>query len=107
MLIDIETGHLDRGYGGDPVRQTCMHYGIRDIVCTPTRRPKTTCGQPKNDPLGMRWSVEPTNSWLSNFGQLRPNTDRNTKARLGQLALAIAAINTIKLTKLANQHHPT
>jgi hypothetical protein len=26
--------------------------------------------------LGMRWPVERTNSWLSNFGQLRRNTDK-------------------------------
>lgn len=107
MLFAIETLHLDRGYNGDPVRRTCMHYGINDIVRTPKRRPKTTCGQPNTAPLGMRWSVERTNSWLSNSGQLRRNTDRNTKARLGQLALAIAAIITIKLTKWADQHHPT
>ena len=25
-------------------------------------------------PLGMRWTVERTNSWLSNYGQLRRNT---------------------------------
>ena len=32
--------------------------------------------------LGMRWTIERTNSWLSNL-----STDRNTTARLGQLAL--------------------
>ncbi|MDE0494445.1 MAG: hypothetical protein OXH54_10935 [Acidimicrobiaceae bacterium] len=55
-------------------------------------------------PLGMRWAVERTNSWLSNFGQLR----RSTKARLGQLALAIVAIITIKLFKWADRwnDHP-
>ena len=26
-------------------------------------------------PLGQRWAIERTNSWLSNFGQLRRNTD--------------------------------
>jgi hypothetical protein len=33
-------------------------------------------------PLGMRWPVERTNSWLSNFGQLRRNTDRFVHRRL-------------------------
>ncbi len=28
-------------------------------------------------PMGLRWPVERTNSWLSNYGQLRRNTDRN------------------------------
>jgi hypothetical protein len=26
--------------------------------------------------LGLRWIVEAANSWLSNYGQLRRNTDR-------------------------------
>ena len=43
----------------------------------------------------MRWAIERTNSWLSNFGQLRHSTDRNTTARLGQLALAVALIITV------------
>lgn len=36
--------------------------------------------------LGMRWPVERTNSWLSNFGQLGRNTDRFIAQRLGQVA---------------------
>ncbi len=35
----------------------------------------------------------------SNFGRLRRSTDRNTEARHGQLALAIAAILTVKLVE--------
>jgi hypothetical protein len=45
----------------------------------------------------MRWPVERTNSWLSNFGQLRRNTDRRILQRLGQFALAVALIIVIKL----------
>ncbi|WP_419917674.1 transposase [Candidatus Poriferisocius sp.] len=100
LHLDIETLHLDRGYTGEPVRRTCWSYGIEDIVCAPKRAPATTPQEPKPIPLGKRWTIERTNSWLSNFGQLRRNTDRNTKARLGQLALAITLIITIKLTKL-------
>jgi len=44
---------------------------------------------------------------LSNFGQLRRSTDRNTKARLGQLTLAIALIITVKLFKWADRYNPT
>ena len=47
--------------------------------------------------LGLRWTVERTNSWLSNHGQLRRNTDRRTAHRLAQLALAITLIITGKL----------
>jgi len=51
----------------------------------------------------MRWPVERTNSWLSNFGQLRRNTDRLTAQRLGQIALAVTLILTIKLVKWAKR----
>lgn len=53
--------------------------------------------------LGMRWPVERTNSWFSNFGQLRRNTDRHPKQRLGQVALAVTLILTIKLVKWAKR----
>ena len=53
--------------------------------------------------LGLRWPVERTNSWLSNFGQLRRNTDRFNPQRLGQIALAIALILTVKLVKWAKR----
>ena len=103
LLADVETIHLDRGYSGNPVLAVCRNFGIDDVVRTPKRPPGRVCKQPKTVPLGMRWTIERTNSWLSNFGQLRRSTDRDTKARLGQLALAIAAIITIKLIKWANR----
>ena len=46
-----------------------------------------------------RWSVKRTNSWLSNFGQLRRNTDRFSAHRLAQFALAVSLIITVKLVK--------
>lgn len=51
----------------------------------------------------MRWPVERTNSWLSNFGQLRRNTDRYANQRLGQIALAIALILTGKIALWAKR----
>ncbi len=51
--------------------------------------------------MGLRWAVERTNSWLSNFGQLRRNTDRFNAHRLAQFALAVALIITVKLAKWA------
>jgi len=54
----------------------------------------------------MRWPVERTNSWLSNFGQLRRNTDRFIAQRLGQFAFATALIITIKLIKWADRWSP-
>ena len=51
----------------------------------------------------MRWPVERTNSWLTNFGQLRRNTDRQPKQRLGQIALPTARILTVQLIKWAKR----
>ena len=45
----------------------------------------------------MRWPIERANSWLSNFGQLRRNTDRRALHRLAQLALAITLLLAAKL----------
>ena len=107
LLADIETLHLDRGYSGNPVIGTCHSYGIDDVVRSKKRPRGKQRREPVAVPLGMRWTVERTNSWLSNFGQLRRSTDRNTKARLGQLALAIAVIITVKLFKWADRwNHP-
>lgn len=107
LLADVETLHLDRGYAGDPVLETCHSYGIGDVVRAKKRPRGRQRREPKAVPLGMRWTIERTNSWLSNFGQLRRSTDRNTKARLGQLALAVALIITVKLFKWADRWNPT
>lgn len=47
--------------------------------------------------MGMRRPVERTNSWLSNFGQLRRNTDRKIIHRVAQFALAITFLLTATL----------
>lgn len=107
LLADVETLHLDRGYAGNPVLETCHSHGIEDVVRAKKRPRGKQRREPNAVPLGMRWTIERTNSWLSNFGQLRRSTDRNTKARLGQLALAIAVIITIKLFKWADRWTPT
>ena len=48
-----------------------------------------------------------TNSWLTNYGQLRRNTDRSTHHRHAQLNLAITLIITIKLIKWRDRWNPT
>lgn len=58
---------------------------------------------PKPRPLGLRWPVERTNSWLSNFGQMRRNTDRRIAHRLTQMALAITLLITAKLIDWRNR----
>ena len=99
MLPDIETLHLDRGYDSKTVRALCDAAGITDVICA-KKKPRGQTGNTKTPaPLGMRWTVERTNSWLTNYGQLRRNTDRNTHHRHAQLNLAITLIITIKLIK--------
>jgi transposase len=105
LIIDIETLHLDRGYDGAPTRATVDTFGIDDLVCARRRRPGTAT-RPQPAPLGMRWPVERTNSWLSNFGQLRRNTDRRPIHRLTQLALAVTLLITAKLIDWRNRWTP-
>ena len=106
LLADIETLHLDRGYDSAATIERCQRLGLTDVICAKKRKP----GEPKKPKntkkahtLGLRWPVERTNSWLSNFGQLRRNTDRYPAQRLGQIALAIALILTVKLVKWAKR----
>ena len=107
FLFDVETLHLDRGYDNRRVTDLCKALGITDVICA-KKRPRGQGNHTKlPTPLGMRWTVERTNSWLSNYGQLRRNTDRRTKHRLAQLALAIALIITIKLIDWRNRWSPT
>lgn len=108
LLVDIETLHLDRGYDSNLTTQRCHGHGLTDIVCAKKKRKgeakkkgEAKIKQPLT--LGLRWPVERTNSWFSNFGQLRRNTDRFSKQRLGQVALAIALILTVKLVKWAKR----
>jgi len=108
LLSDIETLHLDRGYDNSIVRSRCVENGLGDVVCA-KRRADTRPGlrkQRKIVPLGLRWPVERTNSWLSNFGQLRRNTDRKIAHRLTQLTLAITLIITGKLIDWRNRWSP-
>ena len=43
----------------------------------------------------MRWPVERSNSWLSNFAQLRRNTVRFAAHRLEQFALATNPVDKV------------
>jgi len=56
--------------------------------------------------LGLRWVVEGTNSWLSNYGQLRRNTDRRTRHRHAQLCLVVVLLITAKLIDWRNRWSP-
>jgi transposase len=105
LLADTETLHLDRGYDNRNVRSLVASVGITDLVCS-RLRPRGTATEKKLVPLGMRWPIERTNSWLSNFGQLRRNTDRRPAHRLAQIALAIVLLLTAKLIDWRNRWSP-
>jgi len=98
LLEEIETLHLDRGYDNGVVRRHVAEIGITEIV-VPRVRPRegTKRQAPTRVPLGRRWPVERTNSWLSNYGQMRRNTDRRAAHRSAQLALVIAILLISKL----------
>jgi transposase len=128
VLAEIETLHLDRGYDAGTVRDLCAGRGLHDLVIAKKRkrrradrdrnhsgdRNRNTSssssssgggggGDKQSLGLGLRWAVERTNSWFSNFGQLRRNTDRRVIHRLAQIALAVALILTVKLVKWADR----
>jgi transposase len=102
LLAEVETLHLDRGYDNRVVRSVVADAGIADLVCARVRG-RGTAKAKRIVPLGLRWPIERTNSWLSNFGQLRRNTDRTVAQRLAQFALAVALILTVKLVKWADR----
>ena len=98
LLADVETIWLDRGYDSELTRTRLLERGITDAMIAKKRKRGSGTGS-KRQPVGLRWPVERTNSWLSNFGQLRRNPDRFTAHRLAQFALAVALIITVKLVK--------
>jgi transposase len=105
LLCDIETIWLDRGYDSEVTRQRLRDLGIDDAVIAKKRKRNSASAASKL-PMGLRWPVERTNSWLSNYGALRRNTDRKTKHRLAQFALAVAFLLTAKLIDWRNRWCP-
>jgi len=105
LLLDIETLHLDRGYDNGVTRRICADLGLEDLNVQ--RRKKRGANQPKQPMrLGLRWVVEGTNSWLSNYGQLRRNTDRRSQHRHAQLCLVAALLITAKLIDWRDRWSP-
>ncbi len=105
LLCDVETIWLDRGYDSEATRRRLHALGIEDAVIAKKRRSGTP-SPPKRLPMGLRWPVERTNSWLSNFGALRRNTDRKISHRLAQFALAVTFLLTAKLIDWRNRWSP-
>jgi transposase len=101
-LDQVTTIWLDRGYDSEATRERLATAGIGDAVIAKKRKRGSTGPTPRQ-PMGLRWPVERTNSWLSNFGGLRRNNDRKTQHRLAQLCLAIVFIITAKLIDYRNR----
>ncbi len=104
LLVEIETLHLDRGYDYPKTRAQLTRFGLDDLNIQ--RRAKRGATQKTPLRLGLRWVVEGTNSWLSNYGQLRRNTDRRTRHRHAQLCLVVALLITAKLIDWRNRWNP-
>jgi transposase len=105
VLIECQTLHLDRGYDNPVVHRLVAGLGI-ELVCAKVRKRAKTPQTKKIVPLGLRWPIERTNSWLSNFGQLRRNTDRTVGHRLAQLSFAVALLLTAKLIDWRDRWSP-
>lgn len=107
MLNEIETIWLDRGYDSELTRERLLERDIPDAVIARKSKPKKGSKQPRtHQPMGLRWPVERTNSWLSNFGQLRRNTDRKPRHRDAQLALAVTFLLVAKLVDWRRRWSP-
>jgi transposase len=105
LLGDIETIWLDRGYDSKATLERLKERHLTDAVIA-KRRKRGDPEPKKTQPMGLRWPVERTNSWLSNFGQLRRNTDRKSAHRLAQFALAVVFLLTAKLIDWRNRWSP-
>jgi IS5 family transposase len=95
-LTEIETLHLDRGYDSGVTRERLAAAGITDAVIQ-LRGTKVPGAAKQPLTLGLRWIVEATNSWWSNYGQLRRNTDRKTVHRDAALSLATVILMVSRL----------
>ena len=102
LLADIGTLHLDRGYDSGAVRDRLREHGI-DQFEIQQRGTKTPGVKKQPLRLGLRWIVEATNTWWSNYGQLRRNTDRRARHRHAALCLATTVLIVGRLIDWRNR----
>lgn len=105
LHLDIETLHLDRGYDYPKIRNQLAGMDLDDLNIQ-RRKPKGALVKKQPMRLGLRWVVEGTNSWLSNYGQLRRNTDRSNEHRHAQLCLVTLLLITAKLIDWRDRWSP-
>jgi len=106
FLDEIETLHLDRGYDYPKIRAQLADRGLDDLDIQRRARPGASNLVKQPLRLGLRWVVEGTNSWLSNYGQLRRNTDRRSRHRNAQLCLVTTLLITAKLIDWRDRWSP-
>jgi transposase len=105
LLADVDTLHLDRGYDYPVVRRRLAVFGLHELD---VQRRGTKVPGVKKQPLnlGLRWVVEATNSWWSNYGQLRRSTDRRSRHRHAALCLATTVLIIGKLLTYRDRWSP-
>ena len=104
LLVDIDTLHLDRGYDYPVVRERLGGSGCATSTSNGAAPRSPASKQPVR--LGLRWIVEATNSWWSNYGQLRRNTDRRSRHRHAALCLATVILIVGKLIAWRDRWSP-
>jgi hypothetical protein len=105
LLIEIETLHLDRAYDYPKIRRQLHDWGLVELDIQ-QRAANLPDGQKPALRLGLRWRVESTNSWLSNYGQLRRSTDRRIAHRHAALCLVTVILITAKLIDWRDRWSP-
>jgi transposase len=105
LHLDIGTVSLDRGYDSGAIRDRLHNRGLVDLDIQ-KRGTKPPPGQPHRLTLGLRWIVEATNTWWSNYGQLRRNTDRRNRHRHAALCLATTVLIVGRLIDYRNRWNP-
>lgn len=105
LLADIDTVCLDRSYDYPKIRRQLNAYGLADLDIQ-KRGTKPKPGEPHRLTLGLRWIVEATNSWWSNYGQLRRSTDRTNRHRHAALRLATTVLIIGRLIDHRNRWNP-
>ena len=100
------TLHLGRSDDYPVIERRLRSLGLDDVDIQ--RRSIKVPGV-KTQPLrlGMRWIVETTNTWWSNDGQLRRNTDRRARHRHAALCPATTILFIGKLLTHRDRWSPT
>lgn len=99
--VPIRRLHLDRGFSYDCTPERLATYNIAELVM----KPRGTKGKRRKIVgLGRNWIVESANSWFTNYGQLRRNTDRKTIHRDTAICLAVTIIILGRLIDHRNMH---